>query len=31
MTCCQRQGIEQFCDDRVARRQLRHYLRKGPA
>lgn len=31
MTCCQCQGIEQMFDDRMARRQLRHYRRKGPA
>lgn len=31
MTCCQCQGIEQFFDDKMARRQLRHYRRKGPA
>lgn len=31
MTCCQCQGIEQFFDDRIARRQLRQYRRKGPA
>ena len=30
MTCCQCQGIEQFFDDKVARRQLRQYRRKGP-
>ena len=30
MTCRQCQGIEQFFDDKVARRQLRHYRRKGP-
>lgn len=31
MTCCQCQGIEQMFDDKMARRQLRHYRRKGPA
>lgn len=31
MTCCQCQGIEQMFDDRMARRQLRQYRRKGPA
>ena len=30
MTCRQCRGIEQFFDDKVARRQLRHYRRKGP-
>ena len=31
MTCCQCQGIEQLFNDKMARRQLRHYRRKGPA
>ena len=30
MTCCQCQGIEDMFGDRMARRQLRHYRRKGP-
>ncbi|MCY4397729.1 MAG: class I SAM-dependent methyltransferase [Gemmatimonadetes bacterium] len=31
MTCCHCKGVEQMFDDRMARRQLRHYRRKGPA
>jgi magnesium-protoporphyrin O-methyltransferase len=31
MTCAQCSGIEGFFDDRVARRELRQYRRKGPA
>ena len=31
MTCCHCQGVEQMFDDKMARRQLKHYRRKGPA
>lgn len=31
MTCCQCQGIEQMFNDKMARRELRRYRRKGPA
>ena len=31
MTCAHCKGVEQMFDDKMARRQLRHYRRKGPA
>ena len=31
MTCCHCQGVQQMFDDKMARRQLKHYRRKGPA
>ena len=31
MTCCHCQGVAQMFDEKMARRQLRHYRRKGPA
>jgi magnesium-protoporphyrin O-methyltransferase len=31
MTCAQCSGIERFFDDRVARRELRQYRRRGPS
>ena len=31
MTCCHCQGVEQMFDTKMARRQLRHYRRKGSA
>ena len=31
MTCCHCQGVAQMFDEKMARRQLRHYRRKGSA
>ena len=30
LTCCHCQGVAQLFDEKMARRQLRHYRRKGP-